>query len=173
MGHADQGERRGFEARQPFERRIALATELQNFAVEMLFLGKCRNSSPSDIFAASANSLVVVPAKPLRANSGRAEATIALRRSSLSNRMVAMATAKVSAHLPTVNRPFEAPEVGRIVIGLCLTSSARQQVILGLACPVRLNGSAGDQPSPCDNPQRRIARWQNGRSISSGPSLTA
>src|SRR5215469_6982568 len=40
--------------------------------------------------AASESSLVVVPAKPLRANSGTAEATIAFRLSSLSNRIVAI-----------------------------------------------------------------------------------
>src|SRR5690349_232013 len=41
--------------------------------------------------AASASSLVVVPAKPLRAKSGTAAATMALWRSSLSSRVMAMA----------------------------------------------------------------------------------
>ena len=40
--------------------------------------------------AASASSLVVVPANPLRAKSGTAAATIALRRSSPSNLIVAI-----------------------------------------------------------------------------------
>src|SRR5438132_8407615 len=40
--------------------------------------------------AASASSRVVMPAKPLRANSGTAARTIALRRSSLSSRVIAM-----------------------------------------------------------------------------------
>ena len=40
--------------------------------------------------AASASTLVVVPEKPLRANSGTAAATIAFRLSSLSNRIVAI-----------------------------------------------------------------------------------
>src|SRR5579884_2095615 len=50
------------------------------------------------MLAASATSLVVVPANPLRAKSGTAAAMIAARRSSLSKRGVTMARDKVSAH---------------------------------------------------------------------------
>ena len=54
--------------------------------------------------AASANSLVVVPANPFRAKSGTAAATIALRRSSLSN-LTSPSGAVVSAYLLGV-KPF-------------------------------------------------------------------
>ena len=54
--------------------------------------------------AASASSRVVVPPKPLRANSGIAASTILCRRSSLSSRVAAMMR-KVSAHLHPVNTP--------------------------------------------------------------------
>jgi len=62
------------------------------------------------MLAASANSRVVVPAKPLRAKSGTAAAPIALRRSSPSNRVMAIATRKVSAHLPRVKLMLQCKE---------------------------------------------------------------
>jgi len=89
MDHVNERRGRRLEYRQPLERRIPFAAETQNLFVKV-FLAR----EMPDIPAASASSFVVVPAKPLRAKSGTAAATIALRRSSLSNRVTAMAARK-------------------------------------------------------------------------------
>jgi hypothetical protein len=88
VGHPDQRRGRWLESG---ESGIAFTAEPQDLAEEVLLLGKWRNKSPSEIPAASASSFVVVPANPLRAKSGTAAATIALRSSSLYNRVMAMA----------------------------------------------------------------------------------
>src|ERR1700732_471329 len=61
-------------------------------------LGKCLNSSPSEIEAAAATLLVVVPAKPLRAKQRRAALKISCRRKSPVMRKVLMLVSKHSPY---------------------------------------------------------------------------
>src|ERR1700726_4344372 len=63
------------------------------------FVGKCLNSNPSEIEAAAATLLVVVPAKPLRAKHRLAAPRISCRRRSLVMRRVDIR--HVSNHSPT------------------------------------------------------------------------
>src|SRR5206468_10864756 len=59
-------------------------------------VGKCLNSKPSEIEAAAATLLVVVPAKPLRAKQRFAALRISSRRKSLVIRSVLMVVSKHS-----------------------------------------------------------------------------
>src|SRR6266404_948863 len=62
------------------------------------FVGKCLNSSPSEIEAAAATLLVVVPAKPLRAKQRLAALKISCRRKSPVMRRVLMLVSKHSPY---------------------------------------------------------------------------
>jgi hypothetical protein len=91
VGHPDQRRGRWLESGETFESGIAFTAEPQDLVVKVLLAREVAEQERlGKIPAASASSFVVVPAKPLRAKSGTAAATIALPRSSLSNRVTAM-----------------------------------------------------------------------------------
>src|SRR5271170_1782881 len=77
--------------------------------------------------AASAICLVVVAPKPLRANSGKAASTIALRRASLSSRTVAMA-GSVSGPSPRVKRAGSARLDGPVAVTVLRHAALQRHV---------------------------------------------
>ena len=86
----DERLRRRLAIKQAVQRRIGLAGFSQNFGIERGLVGKCLNSNASEIEAAAATLLVVVPANPLCAKHRFAALRINSRRTSLVIRRLLM-----------------------------------------------------------------------------------
>ena len=102
--HIDQCRGRGLQRRQALERRIAFAAEPQDLAVKVLLAREMAKQQRLGDARRLRELLGGGAGKPLRAKSGTAAATIAFRRSSLSNLVFAMTGEKVSAYLHSVKR---------------------------------------------------------------------
>src|SRR6266851_4327671 len=83
-------------AKRCFARHGFAGTTTKSVAYNADFVGKCLNSNPSEIEAAAATLLVVVPAKPWRAKHRLAALRINCRRKSPVMRRVLMLVSKHS-----------------------------------------------------------------------------